>query len=214
MDNNMQNDNHEEIAARQTAKMVVNQVISDIYAERNLKANEFIKKYWEIYKSKFESNQNINGKVFEELIAISLIREGILPFYMQAKVAFIPYVNYDFIIYTNDIGPISLSAKTSLRERWKQADLEAVAMKYIHRKSKSYVVTLDNDAVRRRRVDRSQLLGIDDFVLADAEEFNELMLELKKYSLSLSPSVEVVSSNIVITSDNISERYTYIRKKF
>ncbi|RJQ25456.1 hypothetical protein C4577_05540 [Candidatus Parcubacteria bacterium] len=187
------------------AKHVFKQVLPDITKDRSLPSSKFIKKYWNQYQKKFTSNQNINGKVFENLIATTLIREKIMPFYMQAKVAFIPYVSYDFIIYTCDIGPISLSIKTSLRERWKQADLEAVALKYIHRKSKSFVVTLDTNAVRRRRVDPSQALGIDDYVLADMEEFDEMLKSIKSHQLGLSPKVEVVSSSIIITPKNYIE---------
>lgn len=193
---------------RQTAKEVVKELIPDIRTEPKLKPSEFIKKYWAKYQDNFPSNQNINGKVFEELIAIALIRAGIMPFYMQAKVAFIPYVNYDLIIYSNDIGPISLSVKTSLRERWKQADLEAVALKYIHRKSKSFVITLDTDAVRRRRVDPSEAMGINGFVLADTDELDKVLDEIRGYQIELSPTVEVVSSSVVITSENYSQRYS------
>lgn len=202
--------NDEEISPQevQTAIQIAKELVVDIKANPSLKPHQFIKKYWDIYKSNYQSNQNLNGKVFEELIARALIREDILPFYIQAKVAFIAYINYDFIIYTNDLGPVSLSAKTSLRERWKQADLEAVALKYIHRKSRSFVVTLDTEAVRRRRVDESQAMGIDSFVLADTEEFDETLEEIKKLQLALSPQVEVVSSSIIITADNYKERFS------
>lgn len=187
------------------AKQVFKQVLPDITVDPDLKPSEFIQKYWKVYQEKFKSNQNINGKVFEDLIAATLVREKIMPFYMQAKVAFIPYVNYDFIIYTQDIGPISLSIKTSLRERWKQADLEAVALKYIHRKSDAFVITLDTDAVRRRRVDESQTLGIDKFVLADTDEYDEMIKLIRSHQLGLSPTVEVVTSTVVITSENYIE---------
>lgn len=193
---------------RQTARAVMKSVVPDITADAKLPPSGFIKKYWTIYQENFESNQNINGKVFEELISICLIRQGVLPFYMQAKVAFIPYVNYDFIIYTSEMGPISLSAKTSLRERWKQADLEAIALKYIHRKSESYVITMDEEAVKRRRVDSSQALGIDSFILAKTDEFDQMIDKINSQKCILSPKVEVVNSNIVITSSNFMDRYS------
>jgi hypothetical protein len=186
-------------------KEVFRQLLPDITVDADLKPSEFIKKYWSNYQHSFTSNQNINGKVFEDLIAATLVREKIMPFYMQAKVAFISYVNYDFIIYTQNIGPIALSVKTSLRERWKQADLEAVALKYIHRKSDAFVITLDTDAVRRRRVDSSQSLGIDAFVLADTQEYDELLTSIKEHELGLSPTVEVVTSNTIITQENYIE---------
>ncbi len=201
-------DDFEDLDKSQTAKEVVKELIPDIKIDPNFKPSEFIKKYWAKYQDNFPSNQNINGKVFEELIAITLIRAGIMPFYMQAKVAFIPYVNYDLIIYANDIGPISLSIKTSLRERWKQADLEAVALKYIHRKSKSFVITLDTDAVRRRRIDPSEAMGINGFILAGTDELDKMLDEIRGYQIELSPTVEVVSSSVVITSENYSQRYS------
>ncbi len=188
-------------------RQVVRNVVGDIHSDPNLSASEYLIKNWEKYTTQFASNQNINGKVFEELIAICLIRAEVMPFYMQAKVAFIPNVNYDFIVYTKDIGPISLSAKTSLRERWKQADLEAIALKYIHRKSESYVLTMEADEVRRRRVDSSQLMGIDSFVLANTTEIDELIANIKKHDLGLSPKVEVVSSSVVITPESVLQRY-------
>lgn len=188
-------------------RQVVKSLVGNIHQEPTLLASEYLNKYWDKYLNQFESNQNINGKVFEELIAICLIRADVMPFYMQAKVAFIPNVNYDFIIYTNDIGPISLSAKTSLRERWKQADLEAIALKYIHRKSESFVLTMEANEVRRRRVDTSQLMGIDSFVLANTSELDDLIANIKKHDIGLSPKVEVVSSNTVITSDVAGRRY-------
>ena len=194
--------------SKQSAKQIAMTIVGDISNDPNLSASEYIKKYWAIYESSYPNNQNINGKVFEELIAICLIRAKVLPFYMQAKVAFIPNVNYDFIIYTNDIGPIALSAKTSLRERWKQADLEAVAMKFIHRKSKSFVITMSATEVKTRRVDPSQMMGLDGYVLANTKEFDDFISELQKHDLSLSPRVDAVSSHTVITRDNSKERYS------
>lgn len=187
------------------AKQVFKQLLPNIKADPNFKPHEFILKYWNEYGKKFKSNQNINGKIFENLIAATLVRSGVLPFYVQAKVAFVSYVNYDFIINTMDIGPIALSVKTSLRERWKQADLEAVALKYVHRKANAYVITLDADAVKTRRIDSSQMLGIDAFILADTQEYDQILESIKSHELGLSPTVKVVTSNTIITSENYIE---------
>lgn len=69
---------------------------------------------------------------------------------MSAKVAFVPNVIYDLMFYTSERGPICISAKTSLRERYKQADLEAIALKYVHRKALSYLVTLQTNEAKIR----------------------------------------------------------------
>lgn len=181
------------------AREIVKGLVNDLSSDSTLKPSAFIHKYWQKYQNNNPSSQNINGKVFEELICIALIKERIFPFYMQAKVAFIPNINYDFIVYTKERGPIALSAKTSLRERWKQADLEALALKNIHRKSQTFVITLDHQAVKSRRIDDDQTLGIDTFVLANTSELDDLTSLLHTYTIIKPPLVEAVTSNQVIT---------------
>lgn len=189
-------------------KEIVKKIVgSDIFIDESLAPSQFINKYWEIYNSQHQSNPSINGGVLEELIAMTLIRKGIFPFYMQARVAFIPNVNYDFIVYTKDLGPISISSKTSLRERYKQADLEAVALKYIHRNSKSFLVTLNSEECNRRKKDIGSLMAINDIVLATSKDFDEMLDFIKENTVSLAPKVEVVTSNSVITADNYKTRY-------
>ena len=77
-------DDFEDLNKSQTAKEVVKELIPNVKTDPKLKPSKFIKKYWAKYQDNFPSNQNINGKVFEELIAIALIRAGIMPFYMPA----------------------------------------------------------------------------------------------------------------------------------
>lgn len=118
----------------------------------------YIQIYWDVYLKIREQRvtpgqiPRVNGKLFEYILATLLIREQIYPIFMSAHVAFVPNVSYDIMLYTTDRGPICLSAKTSFRERYKQADLEAIALKYVHRRSLSYLVTLtENDAQSLQR---------------------------------------------------------------
>lgn len=79
--------------------------------------SDYVNKFWKKYKELGENNKTLNGSIFEVIIYTLFIREGLLPMYLQAKVAFIPNVEYDMIIYNKEVGPISISLKTSLRER-------------------------------------------------------------------------------------------------
>lgn len=160
-----------------------------------------------IYQKTYKSSQTTNGGVFEELLSITLMRKGIFPFYMQAKVSFIPNVNYDFIVYTKNLGPISISSKTSLRERYKQADLEAVALKYIHRNAISYLVTLNSQECSRRKSDIGSLMAINDIILATSNDFDNILDGIKKNTIQLAPTVKIVTSNTIITKDNYQSRY-------
>ena len=131
------------------AEIVFDSLFPNFLEVEYKKPNEYIQKYWNAFLLHPERNNNLNGKVFEYILATLCVREGILPIYMSAKVAFVPNVIYDLMFYTNERGPICWSVKTSLRERYKQADLEAIALKYVHRKALSYLVTLETNEAKR-----------------------------------------------------------------
>ncbi|MFC2564025.1 MAG: hypothetical protein ACFNT6_05055 [Neisseria sp.] len=173
---------------------IVKELIHNHPIQPNWLASEFIRNYWEQYKAEYENNQSINGGVFEQLIILSLLRENISPIYTQAKLAFVPNVNLDIVLY-NRKTPITISAKTTLRERWKQADLEAMATKYVHRQAKCYVLTLSESEVSARRRDSNSYMGIDSFVLAHTEEYDNLIEELKSIHISESESIRVIETD-------------------
>lgn len=169
------------------------------------KPSEYISIYWEAYKIHPEGNNNINGKIFEYILATLCVRENILPIYLSAKVAFVPNVVYDLMFYTAERGPICISAKTSLRERYKQADLEAIALKYVHRKALCYLVTLDASEAKKvkEKIKTGDVIGIDKVVVATSDEFNDLIDELKQYKFSDPPTVKVIESTQIITKEKL-----------
>ncbi|KDD78991.1 hypothetical protein [Glaesserella parasuis] len=158
------------------------------------KPNELISFYWNVYTSEFESNNSVNGGVFEQLLVLALLREKISPVYVQAELAFVPNVILDIVLY-NRKTPITISAKTTLRERWKQADLEAMATKYVHREALCYVVTLSENEVLARRKEENSYMGINDFVLAHTDEFNQLVEKLKQIQITESESIKIIQSD-------------------
>lgn len=174
----------------------------------NVKYNhpaDYIKIYWEAFQRHPEGNNNLNGKIFEYILATLFVRENILPLYLSAKVAFVPNVIYDLMFYTDERGPICISAKTSLRERYKQADLEAIALKYVHRKALSYLVTLEENEAKsvKAKIKSGDVIGLDKVVVATSNEFNELMEELRAYNFSEPPTVKVISSNQIVTREKL-----------
>lgn len=169
--------------------------------------SEYVMKYWNAYKDKGYNDKAVNGAFFELIIRTLFIREGLLPMYLQAKVAFIPNVIYDLILYNKEHGPIAISLKTSLRERRKQADLEAIALKYVHRKSICYLISLDSQEVEisKKEIQNGELLGLDNVILANGKEFDDLIDNLKKKTFTESGSVEVITSNQIVTSTLITK---------
>ena len=49
------------------------------------KPSDYISTYWEAYQKHPEgSNNNLNGKIFEYVLATLFVREGLLPLYLSA----------------------------------------------------------------------------------------------------------------------------------
>jgi|TARA_Y100000310_G_scaffold136256_1_gene135144 hypothetical protein len=170
------------------------------------KPSNYINKLWIKYESQPDRNANLNGKMFEYILASLCIREGILPIYMSAKVAFVPNVIYDLMFYTAEKGPICWSVKTSLRERYKQADLESIALKYVHRKALSYLITLDEKEANnvKSKIKSGDVLGLDDVVVATTNEFDILVAKMKDFIFEKPPTVEIIESNLIVTEEKVN----------
>lgn len=168
------------------------------------KPSEYVQTYWNAYSSFCEerpSNPNNNGKIFEYILATLLIRENILPFFIGAKVAFVPNVIYDIMLYSKERGPICISAKTSLRERYKQADLEGIALKYVHRRSLCYLVTnhkREADSVKQK-IKTGDVIGLDDVIYTISDEFDNMINSLKSFNLEEPEPIRIISSNQIVT---------------
>jgi hypothetical protein len=187
------------------AEIVFDSLFEDFRKVKYKNPTDYVTTYWNAFKNHKESNNNLNGKIFEYILATLFVREGLLPLYLSAKVAFVPNVIYDLMFYTAERGPICISAKTSLRERYKQADLEAIALKYVHRKALSFLVTLEENEARsvKAKIKSGDVIGLDNVVVATNQEFNELIKELKTYQFSEPPTVKVIESNQIITAEKV-----------
>lgn len=186
------------------AEVVFDSLFPSFLTVKYKKPSDYISIYWDAFKKHPEGN-NLNGKIFEYILATLFVRENILPLYMSAKVAFVPNVIYDLMFYTAERGPICISAKTSLRERYKQADLEAIALKYVHRKALSYLVTLEVNEAKsvKAKIKSGDIIGLDNVIVATSNDFNDLIDELKTFKFSEPPTVKVIESKQIITLDKV-----------
>lgn len=186
-----------------TTKMaeVFDSLLGDFEAVKYSTPSEYVQRYWNVYKSRDISNNNLNWKVFELILWTLLYREWIIPLYIWAKVAFVPNVVYDLMYYSQECGPICLSAKTTLRERYKQADLEAIALKYVHRKAKAYLITLDEweALANKRKIEKWDIIWLDDVIVASSDEFDALIKFLKELKLSVAPEIQVIQAQSIIS---------------
>jgi hypothetical protein len=172
--------------------------------------SEYVANYWETYESYCKEkkvNANQNGKIFEYILATLLIREQIMPFYLNAKVAFVPNVNYDIILYTAERGPVCISAKTSLRERYKQADLEGIALKYVHRRALCYLVT-NNEAEAisvNNKIKKGDVIGLDAVIYSHSAEFDALIATLKQYNFEQPKPIEIIRATQIVSAEVVAQ---------
>jgi len=174
------------------------EIIPDFFKVKYSKPSDYVNHIWKKYEES-RKGSSLNGPFFELTLATLFIREGLVPLYIQAKVAFVPNVSYDLLLVTSDEVPIGISAKTSLRERYKQADLEAVALKNVHRRAKNYLLTLDAAEARRvkLKIEKGDVLGLDQVIVASETDLNELIASMKKNKYITSPTVSMVSGRVV-----------------
>lgn len=183
------------------------QLVPDFRLISYQRPSEYVSKIWGLYQAHGAQDNNLNGKFFECILATLCVREQLLPAYLSAKVAFVPNVIYDLMFYTAARGPICLSIKTSLRERYKQADLEAIALKYVHRKALAYLITLNAAEAKsvKAKIASGDVIGLDDVIVATEPEFDSLIAHIKNsYELSTPPTVAVITSNQVITHEKMN----------
>lgn len=181
--------------------------IAPDFLDNTMIPSEYVKFCWKKYETSGVSRTNsLNGTIFELIIATLFVKEGLVPLHLQAQVAFVPNVNFDAILYTNETGPIGLSLKTSLRERYKQADLEAIALKYVHRKAENYLLTMDatEAGMVSNKIKNGDVLGLNQAILTTSDEFNNFIDELKKKKFVSPGSVEIIKASRTITSDDIA----------
>jgi hypothetical protein len=188
------------VGANNKAEIVFNSLFPDFYQVEYERPSQYVAQYWNAFQKQEEDNNNLNGKIFEYILATLCVRENISPLYLNAKVAFVPNVIYDLMFYTLAHGPICISAKTSLRERYKQADLEAFALKNVHRKALSYLVTLDDGEAKsvKAKIESGDVIGLDDVFVATSSEFDDFISKLKALQFFEPPAVKVIESNQVI----------------
>ena len=160
--------------------------------------HEFVRDLYDAYKENNPKTSNtVNGAVFELAICETLVRAGITPFYHQAKFAFAPIVDFDIVCYHPE-RPVVLSAKTSLRERYKQAAFEGYLLKGIYGAAQSYLLTLSEEYKSiREKIQNETIVGLTDCLRADSPEYDELIQRIKAIRFAEAVPVVPLSGKLV-----------------
>ena len=160
---------------------------------------DYVNQYWDAYLASGSHDNSVNGHVFEYIIETLLIRTGVLPFYTQAIMSFVPAIKYDVMLYSEDSKgsvPYLLSLKTSFRERWKQADLEAEALKNVHRRAKCFLLTISSEDARdvKDKIASGEAFAIDDAIDCTSDDINSLIAKLQAiHFIESIPNIQAVN---------------------
>lgn len=138
---------------------------------------------WKLLNSAISDNSS-RGSAFEFLIAFTLMRENISPFYYQVEFSNIPWAEFDILIYTKEIGPIVFSCKTSLRERWKQAEFEAQLLRRDFPESRSFLITMDpKESSVANKIKNGPKTGLEKVMRSNQPAFDRIIQEIKDYTI-------------------------------
>ncbi len=173
--------------------------LKDMSLPLTMKPSDYVVECWTRYKnnaspSTYKTTNSMNGNIFEVIVATALYRCKVLPFYCQATAFAVPDVNYDILMYDkiNEV-PITVSMKTSTRERYKQADLEAYALKNVHRSAINYLVMLNQKECRKiqAKISKGITMGLDNAICANTDDFDKLISDLKSRTLGAAPTIKL-----------------------
>ena len=150
-------------------------------------ASSYTEKMWKLLSPAISDNSS-RGSAFEFLIAFTLLRENISPFYYQVAFNNIAWAEYDLLIYTQEIGPIVFSCKTSLRERWKQAEFEAQLLRRDYPNSRSFLITMDpNETSVASKIKNGPKTGLEKVLRPNQPVFDRIMEEIGNYTIIPAP---------------------------
>jgi hypothetical protein len=142
---------------------------------------------------------SMGGRWFEWAVLVAMKENKLTPVYWQAEFAPVPNNYNDVMVWSKEHGPVILSCKTSLRERYKQADLEAVALRQHYPNAKFFLITLDENkkhvANVRKKIASKDLLALQ--AIYDETNAGDLIAFLKTLTLTDPPDKALTSGKSI-----------------
>ena len=115
-----------------------------------------------------------SGPLFEMIIGSVIFSAGVEAFYRKTALAKVPELELDFLLLGDDPNsPICIQLTSTLRERYKLADLQAFKIKHFYPGAYVTLLTMDSKDVARR--DPAQLKSLDALIDAGSTGLDELV---------------------------------------
>lgn len=150
---------------------------------------DYIQEIWNNAKRLGIANGPQSGPLFEMVVASVFIGAGLVPFYQKAELKAAKKIESDFLFWDEaSQSPVCLELTSTLRERYKLADLQAFKVKANFPKAKFFQLTMDyKDAARRSSDDFESLDGL---IFAGSSEIEKVLDAVKQLSLGIKAPLE------------------------
>lgn len=123
-------------------------------------------------------DRSVHGKIFELGVGECLAHKGNFPVFHQARLRHFPLVDFDWLLY-HPSSPVTVSCKTSLRDRWKMSALEALLMKNAFPNAECVLVVNDTREAAKLSSKLGEWdIGISRVLCSTSPKFDEFIHEV------------------------------------
>ena len=143
---------------------------------------DYIQEVWNSAKRLGIASGPQSGPLFEMLIASVFISAGFLPFYQKAELKFAGKIESDFLFWDERTeSPVCIELTSTLRERYKLADLQAFKVKANYPKAKFFQLTMDYKDVSRRSPEDFE--SLDGLIFPGSGDIDKVLSSVATLSL-------------------------------
>jgi hypothetical protein len=134
--------------------------------------SRFMSAFWD----EASTHGQTSGALFELMVASCLYDARVGTFYRHANLQGSPKVETDLLVWTREGKPWCIQMTSTLRERYRLADLQAFRVKASYQNAAFFLLTMDQfDTAKRSKKDFESL---DELVYCGSAAFDSLIAQL------------------------------------
>lgn len=134
--------------------------------------SRFMSAFWEEASSQGQNS----GALFELMVACCLYDARVGIFYRHATLQDSPKVESDLLVWTREGMPWCIQMTSTLRERYKLADLQAFRVKAAYHNAAFFLLTMDQFDTSKRS--KNDFESLDELVYCGSAAFDSLIEKL------------------------------------
>ncbi|MDO8060080.1 hypothetical protein [Candidatus Phytoplasma citri] len=179
----------------QITKLIINPTLfNHPFHEYMVQHHHFLNQYFINHHYNSQSQKVIRGKINEYLILFYFQHQGISNLYPQAYLFFIPDIKFDLVLFTKTKRIIAFNFKTCLRDRYKQAVVEAQQLKKLDTRFEFYLLTNNTVEAQRlnKKINQGKILGINQVINLFSPRANHFLHTLRINQFIPFPDINII----------------------